>query len=196
MSSKGYELVQLAKSLVVDNNGVITDLNIDTSNIEELVNIDLSIAPEILEIQVAAPAAGQDTAWLWTWEQSTLPYARRTITNSPEVQVPLYKQGTYTVNNYAAYDLFGSMTQTHTLYIKWIDGAGTDNLVSWATSTGPVSDSHPDINSGNATDVQRINISVPSTITLPTLTAPNVSYTVVNNGAVLIRLVERLKAII
>src|SRR6056300_680344 len=183
MSSKGYELVQLAKSLVVDNNGVITDLNIDTSNIEELVNIDLSIAPEILEIQVSAPAAGQDTAWLWTWEQSTLPYARRTITNSPEVQVPLYKQGTYTVNNYAAYDLFGSMTQTHTLYIKWIDGAGTDNLVSWAVSTGPVSDSHPDINSGNPTDVQRINISVPSTITLPTLTAPNVSYTVTNNGA-------------
>src|SRR6056300_1102296 len=182
MSSKGYELVQLAKSLVVDNNGVITDLNIDTSNIEELVNIDLSIAPEILEIQVSAPAAGQDTAWLWTWEQSTLPYARRTITNSPEVQVPLYKQGTYTLNNYAAYDLFGSMTQTHTLYIKWIDGAGTDNLVSWAVSTGPVSDSHPDINGGNATDVQRINVSVPSTITIPTLTAPNVSYNVTNNG--------------
>src|SRR6056300_826931 len=183
MSSKGYELVQLAKSLVVDANGTITDLDIDTSNIEELVNIDLSIAPEVLEIQVAAPAAGQDTAWLWTWEQSTLPYARRTITNSPEVQVPLYKQGTYTVNNYAAYDLFGSMTQTHTLYIKWIEGAGTDNLVSWAVSTGPVSDSHPDINSGNATDVQRININVPATITIPSLTAPNVSYTVTNNGA-------------
>ena len=182
MSSKGYELVQLAKSLVVDANGTITDLDIDTTNIEELVNIDLSIAPEVLEIQVAAPAAGQDTAWLWTWEQSTLPYARRTITNSPEVQVPLYKQGTYTINNYAAYDLFGSMTQTHTLYIKWIDGAGTDNLVSWAVSTGPVSDSHPDINSGNATDVQRININVPATITIPTLTAPNVSYTVTNNG--------------
>src|SRR6056300_79468 len=75
------------------------------------------------------------------------------------------------------------MTQTHSLYLKWIDGAGTDNLVSWATSTGPVSDSHPDINGGNATDVQRINISVPATITLPTLTPPSVSYTVVNNGA-------------
>src|SRR6056300_1180073 len=183
MSSKGYELVQLAKSLVVDANGTITDLDIDTTNIEELVNIDLSIAPEVLEIQVAAPAAGQDTAWLWTWEQSTLPYARRTITNSPEVSVPLYKQGTYTVNNYAAYDLFGSMTQTHTLYFKWIDSAGTDNLISWAVSTGPVSDSHPDINSGNATDVQRISINVPATITLPTLTPPSVSYTVTNNGA-------------
>ena len=148
----------------------------------KLSQVDLSIAPEVLEIQVAAPAAGQNTAWLWTWLTSSLPYARRTITNSPEVSVPLYKQGTYTVNNYAAYELFGSMTQTHSLYLKWIDGAGTDNLVSWATSTGPVSDSHPDINSGNPTQVQRINISVPSTITIPTLTAPSVSYTVTNNG--------------
>src|SRR6056300_1634686 len=150
---------------------------------DNIPDVDLTIAPEILEIQVSAPQAGQDTTWLWTWEQSTLPYARRTITNSPEVSVPLYKQGTYTVNNYAAYDLFGSMTQTHTLYFKWIDSAGTDNLISWATSTGPVSDSHPDINSGAATDVQRISINVPATITLPTLTPPSVSYTVTNNGA-------------
>ena len=149
---------------------------------DNIPEVDLSIAPEILEIQVAAPAAGQNTAWLWTWLQSTLPYARRAITNSPEVSVPIYQQGTYTVNNYAAYDLFGDMTQTHTLYFKWIDGAGTDNLVSWATSAGPVSDSHPDINGGNPTDVQRISISVPATVTPPTLTAPSVSYTVTNNG--------------
>ena len=149
---------------------------------DNIPEVDLSIAPEILEIQVAAPAAGQNTAWLWTWLQSTLPYARRAITNSPEVSVPIYQQGTYTVNNYAAYDLFGDMTQTHTLYFKWIDGAGTDNLVSWATSAGPVSDSHPDINGGNPTDVQRISISVPATVTPPTLTAPSVSYAVTNNG--------------
>ena len=82
MSSKGYELVQLAKSLVVNDAGTITDLNIDTTNIDSLVNIDLAIAPEVLEIQVDAPDAGQSTIWKWTWEQSTLPYARRTITNS------------------------------------------------------------------------------------------------------------------
>jgi len=155
----------------------------DSIDISKLSNVNLNIAPEVLEIQVSSPAAGQNIPWLWTWEQSTLPYARRTITNSPEISVPLYKQGTYTVNNYAAYELFDQMTQTHTLYLKWIDGAGTDNLISWATSTGPVSDSHPDINGGAATNVQRINISVPSTITLPTLTAPSVTYTVVNNGA-------------
>ena len=165
-------------------NGAVTanDINDGELPLAKISQVNLDIAPEVLEIQVSAPQAGQDTAWLWTWLTSSLPYARREVTNSPEIQVPLYRQGTYTVNNYAAYDLFDDMTQTHSLYLKWIDGAGTDNLVSWATSTGPVSDSHPDINGGNATDVQRINISVPATITLPTLTPPTVSYTVVNNG--------------
>src|SRR6056300_1861410 len=178
MAIQKFTEAALANLTLTD--AVIADNSID---IEKLSNVNLNIAPEVLEIQVSAPAAGQATTWLWTWLTSSLPYARRTITNSPEISVPLYKQGTYTVNNYAAYDLFDQMTQTHSLYLKWIDGAGTDNLVSWATSTGPVSDTHPDINGGNATDVQRINISVPSTITIPTLTAPSVSYTVVNNGA-------------
>jgi hypothetical protein len=151
---------------------------------DNIPDVNLSIAPETLEIQVDAPASGQDTAWLWTWEQSTLPYARRTITNSPEVSVPLYKQGTYTVNNYAAYTTHGNMTQTHSLYLKWLDGSGTDNLVSWATDNpnNPISDTHPDINGGNATDVQRISVNVPATVTPPTLTNPSVSYTVTNNA--------------
>ena len=150
---------------------------------DNVPDVNLSIAPEVLEIQVDAPDAGQATMWKWTWEQSTLPYARRTITNSNELNVPLYKEGTYVVNNFAAYDIHGSMTQTHSLYLKWVDGAGTDNLVSWATSAGPISDTHPDINGGNATDVQRISVSVPATITLPSLTSPSVSYSVVNNGS-------------
>jgi hypothetical protein len=149
---------------------------------DNVPDVNLSIAPEVLEIQVDAPDMGQATMWKWTWEQSTLPYARRTITNSNELNVPLYKEGTYVVNNFAAYDIHGSMTQTHSLYLKWVDGAGTDNLVSWATSAGPISDTHPDINGGNATDVQRITVNVPSTITLPSLTNPAVSYSVVNNG--------------
>src|SRR6056300_736730 len=157
--------------------GTLTGGAVSSPNVPE---VDLSIAPEVLEIQVSAPAAGQATTWLWTWEQSTLPYARREITNSPEIQVPLYLQGTYTVNNFAAYDLFDQMTQTHSLYLKWVDGAGTDNLISWAVSAGPISDSHPDINSGTATDVQRITVNVPATVTPPTLTAPSVSYSVTN----------------
>ena len=52
--------------------------------IDKLSNVNLAIAPEVLTIDVAAPAAGQDTQWLWNWLTSSLPYARRAITNSNE----------------------------------------------------------------------------------------------------------------
>ena len=171
------------KDLYLSSNSL--HLGSKTVSADQILDFDLSIAPEVLEIQVDSPTSGQNAPWLWTWLQSTLPYARRTITNSPELTVPLYKQGTYVVNNYAAYDLHDSMTQTHNLYFKWIDGAGTDNLISWAVDNpgNPISDTHPDINGGIATDVQRITINVPATITLPTLNAPSVGYTVTNNGS-------------
>ena len=157
--------------------GTVTAGAIASANVPD---VNLTIAPEVLEIQVDAPDMGQDIMWKWTWEQSTLPYARRTITNSAELNVPLYKEGTYVVNNFAAYDIHGSMTQTHSLYLKWIKSAGTDNLISWATSAGPISDTHPDINGGKATDVHRITVNVPATITPPSLTNPSVAYTVTN----------------
>jgi len=160
--------------------GTVTAGAVASANVPD---VNLTIAPEVLEIQVDAPDAGQDIMWKWTWEQSTLPYARRTITNSAELNVPLYKEGTYVVNNFAAYDIHGSMTQTHSLYLKWVNSAGTDNLVSWATSAGPISDTHPDINGGNATDVQRITVNVPATITPPSLTNPSVAYTVTNTAS-------------
>ncbi len=156
-----------------------------TKWVDTQLDFDLTIAPEVLEIQVDAPGAGQDTDWLWTWEQSTLPYARRTITNSPEVSVPLYRDGTYTINNYAK-SVHAAMTQTHSLFLKWIEGAGSDNLVSWSVDQGTFTDSHPSINSGANTTVQRLSVSVPSTITPPTLTAPtSVTYNIsfVNPGA-------------
>jgi len=163
----------------------ISDISDNQITMAKLSQVNLSIAPEVLTIQVDAPQANQDVDWLWTWQQSTLPYARRTITNSFEANVPLYKQGIYTVNNFAGYELHDDMTQTHTLYLKWIDGAGTDNNVSWAVNNpgNPITASHPDINGGNPTQVQQLNISVPSTINAPTLVAPSVSYTVTNNGA-------------
>jgi hypothetical protein len=77
---------------------------------------NLDIAPEVLTIQVAAPDAGDDTTWVWTWETSTLPYARSAITNSPQTSVPLYQQGSYILNNFAANETFGNMTQTHDGY--------------------------------------------------------------------------------
>ena len=156
-----------------------------TVSANSILPINLDIAPEVLTIQVAAPDAGDDTTWLWTWEASTLPYARTTITNNPQVNVPLYKQGTYTINNFAGNEMFGNMTQTHDGYFKWIDGYGTQNLVSWAVDNGNVNVTHPDINGGVSTSVQRYTVTVPSNITLPTLVVPTASYAVsfANAGA-------------
>ena len=147
-----------------------------TFSSDDILNFDLSVTPETLEIQVDDPTAGHGTAWQWTWTQSALPFARLAITNSPQTVVPLYLEGTYQINNFA-HTVHGSMTQRHDFKLKWIEGAGDDNLVPWVT-TSIVNDSHPDINGGTAQDVQRLAVSVPSSITLPTLVAPSVSYDV------------------
>ena len=161
------------------------DLYLDTNTLyfgttqftaDDILNFDLSVQPETLEIQVSTDEAGHGTHWDWTWTQSALPYARTTITETPLSVVPLYMQGTYQINNFANTQ-YGSMTQTHSFKLKWIEGAGNDNLVSWATTT-TVNHSHPDINGGNSTSVERLAVNVPSTITPPTLTAPSVTYTV------------------
>lgn len=151
-------------------------------SIEQLSNVDLTIAPEVLAIQVADPTAGEGTSWLWTWLTSSLPYARTSITNSNQLSVPLYMQGTYQINNFANTQ-YGSMTQTHNFKLKWIDGAGDQNLVAWPTTT-VVSHTHASINSGTATSVQRLAFSVPSSITPPSLNAPAVAYTVASGSGV------------
>jgi len=171
---------QRFRDLYLSGNSI--QLGTRTISQDNVPDVNLAIAPEVLTIDVAAPAAGQDTQWLWNWLTSSLPYARRAITNSNELNVPLYKQGTYTVNNFAKTQ-YGSMTQAHTMHFKWIDGAGTQNNISWVTDQGTFTDSHPDINGGADTTVQRLSISVPSTITPPTLTAPSVTYTVTNSGS-------------
>ena len=137
----------------------------------KLPPVDLEILPEVLNIQVSSDQAGDDITWKWTWLQSTLPYARATITNSPQLSVPLYKKGTYTLDNFIAYETFGDLTQVHPAYLKWVDGAGTDNLVDWATYVHAFT-SHEEINGGASTEVQRYTILVPEEVTLPTLTLP------------------------
>jgi hypothetical protein len=162
----------------------VNDIPDNEISMAKLSQVNLAIAPEVLGIQVDSPTTGQDVPWIWTWQQSTLPYARRTITNSPEIQVPLYKQGTYVIDNFAAYDIHGTMTQTHSIQLKWIDGAGSDNLVSWSVSSGPVTTTHASINSGSSTQVQRLTVNVPTTVVVPTLNLPTgVTYTITNSGA-------------
>jgi len=159
--------------------GSLIDGQVIPSEIGEMTNVRLEPNPEVLEMAVDSPTAGHTTPWLWSWKSGALPYARSTISNQSQSGFPIYIDGTYTLFNFAAHELHGAMTQTHKIYLKWIEGAGTDNLVPWATSTLNVQNiTFKGVNGDNATEVQRLNISVPSTITLPTLVAPNLAYDV------------------
>ena len=152
---------------------------------KDILDFDLGIEPENMTIAVDMTGAGASPDWLWSWDvTSNLPYARQKIRNAAQAAgVPLYKQGTYIVKNFGAHSLTGDMTQTHNIYLKWIEGAGTQNIPSWSTFTLIDSDEVFDqVRGGVATDVQRLNISVPATLSIPTadsgLTAPTVTYNI------------------
>ena len=138
----------------------------------DIPKANLVITPESLAIQVDAVMAGDDMPWVWTWENSSLPFARTPITNSFQLSVPLYEDGNYTISNFTN-TIHGMLDQTHGASLKWVDGAGFDNEISWASTKSVVSESHPDINGGVAIDVQKITINLPTNITPPVLTAPS-----------------------
>ena len=162
--------IQLGNVTISNNLGNVTQ--------SDFLPFSLTINPENLVINVDAVEAGDDIHWLWTWQQTTLPYARATITNQQQLSVPLYKDGTYVFNNFASNVIHGNMTQDHHGFFKWIDGAGTENLIDWASNYTHTTASHASINSGANTTVQQYSFTVPSSITIPTLTAPNISYNV------------------
>ena len=152
---------------------------------KDILDFDLGIEPENMTIAVDMTGAGAMPDWLWSWDvTSNLPYARQKIRNAAQAAgVPLYNQGTYIVKNFGAHSLNGNMTQTHKIYLKWIEGAGTQNIPSWSTFTLIDSDEVFDqVRGGVATDVQRLNISVPAALSIPTadsgLTAPTVTYNI------------------
>jgi hypothetical protein len=146
--------------------------------IEDLSNVSLDIVPETLTFAVDSTGMGGNIPWLWTWKSGALPYARTTITNQEQANVPLYALGTYTLFNFAAHDST-NMSQTHAIHLKWIEGAGTQNNIDWSTSTFNVPNITVEGVNGDApATVQRLNINVPEVITPPALTPPTVSYTV------------------
>ena len=166
--------------------GVTQPTKDDVEEMGDLQNVSLAVTPETLTLAVDETDAGHGTNWKWSWKSGAIAYARSTITNQPQSNVPLYKGGTYTLFNFAAHELHGNLTQTHKIYLKWIEGSGTQNNVSWSVETLNVTNITFDgVNGGAATEVQRLVINVPSTITLPSLTAPTVSYNVAfaNAGA-------------
>ena len=112
--------------------GVKQPITVDVEGINDLSDVTLEIVAETLTMAVDETDAGHGTSWKWSWASGPLAYARATVLNSAEASLPLYKGGVYTVNNFAAHSLYGSQTQTHKIFLKWIEGSGIENNVSWA----------------------------------------------------------------
>jgi hypothetical protein len=144
----------------------------------------LTVDPEVFTINVEAPDSGSSAMWKWHWDAGTVAYARLGVSGITQSNVPLYKAGSYTINNFAAHDIYGNMSQTHKIYLKNIEGAGVQNLSTWATSTLNIANqTHPDINGGSNTEIQRLQVNIPASFGTPSLSAPTVTYTVVNSGS-------------
>jgi hypothetical protein len=154
------------------------------SKVEDLSNVDILPEDETLSMAVDETDAGHGTSWKWSWNPSTLPYARDTILNQTQGPIPIYKGSTYNIKNFAANTAGGSADQLHKIHHKWLDGAGLQNLTAFSTSTLDTSISFPGVRSGAAMIGQKLDIVVPAVVTAPSLTAPTVSYDVAAGGGV------------
>jgi len=139
--------------------------------------IDNTIDPETLNFAVDTRGAGQNAHWLWSWSPTTLPYARTPISLSNEGEIPLYKRGTYQLDNFAAYNTNGNSTQTHSIKMKWIEEPGDANLVDWVTYDSSFTVAFEGI-TDTPQKVQRLTWQVPATITPPTLNTSTQTYNI------------------
>ena len=69
-------------SLVRDSAGTVSADRLTTV-------IDNTIEPETLNFATDVRGAGQNAHWLWSWNPTTLPYARAPISLSNEGEIPL-----------------------------------------------------------------------------------------------------------
>ena len=142
--------------------------------------VDETIEPETLNAAVDVDSAGHHPDWKWSWNPTTLPYAREKITMLAQNEVPIYKSGTYSLINFTAFRMRDSATQTHKMYLKWIDEPGLNNLVDWVTyDSGNFT--FEGVTGDSATRAQRLRWTVPSSYTIPTLNTSTTNY---NLGAV------------
>ena len=157
-------------SLVRDSAG-----NVSADRLSDM--IDNTIDPETLNFAVDTRGAGQNAHWLWSWNPTTLPYARAPISLSMENEIPLYKRGTYQLDNFAAYNTNGNSTQTHSIKMKWVEEAGDANLVDWVTYDSSQTVTFEGV-AATPQKVQRLTWQVPATITPPTLNSSTQTYNI------------------
>ena len=163
----------LLATLVQDSSG-----DIAADRFDKLV--DNTIEPETLNAAVDVDSAGHHPDWKWSWNPTTLPYGREKITMLAQNEVPIYKSGTYSLINFTAFRTRDSATQTHKMYLKWIDEPGLNNLVDWVTyDSGNFT--FEGVTGDSATRAQRLSWSVPSSYTIPSLNTSTTNY---NLGAV------------
>ena len=164
---------QLLATLVQDSSGDIT-----LDRLDKLV--DNTIEPETLNMAVDVDSAGHGADWKWSWKPTTLPYARENITMLAQNEVPVYKSGTYSLINFAAFRMRDSATQTHKMNLKSIDEPGLSNLVDWVTyDSGNFT--FEGVTGDSSTRAQRLSWSVPASYTIPALNTSTTNY---NLGAV------------
>ena len=160
---------QLAAS-IKDSSGALA--------VEKFNNLfDNTIEPETLNFAVDTRGAGQNAHWLWSWNPTTLPYARAPITLSNEGEIPLYRAGTYQLDNFAAYNTNGNSTQTHSIKLKWIEEPGDANLVDWVTYDSSNTVSFEGVTS-TPQKTQRLSWQVPASFTPPTLNTSTQQYNI------------------
>ena len=157
-------------SLVRDSAGTVSADRLTTV-------IDNTIEPETLNFATDVRGAGQNAHWLWSWNPTTLPYGRSPISLSNEGEIPLYKAGTYQLDNFAAYNTNGNSTQTHSIKLKWIEEPGDANLVDWVTYDSSNTVAFEGVTS-TPQKTQRLTWQVPTTITLPTLNTSTQTYNI------------------
>ena len=157
-------------SLVRDSAGTVSADRLTTV-------IDNTIEPETLNFATDVRGAGQNAHWLWSWNPTTLPYGRAPISLSMEGEIPLYKAGTYQLDNFAAYNTNGNSTQTHSIKLKWIEEPGDANLVDWVTYDSSQTVAFEGITS-TPQQVERLTWQVPTTITVPTLNTSTQNYNI------------------
>jgi len=157
-------------SLVRDSAGTVSADRLTTV-------IDNTIEPETLNFATDVRGAGQNAHWLWSWNPTTLPYGRAPISLSNEGEIPLYKAGTYQLDNFAAYNTNGNSTQTHSIKLKWIEEPGDANLVDWVTYDSSNTVAFEGVTS-TPQKTQRLTWQVPTTITVPTLNTSTQNYNI------------------
>ena len=157
-------------SLVRDSAGTVSADRLTTV-------IDNTIEPETLNFATDVRGAGQNAHWLWSWNPTTLPYGRAPISLSNEGEIPLYKAGTYQLDNFGAYNTNGNSTQTHSIKLKWIEEPGDANLVDWVTYDSSNTVAFEGVTS-TPQKTQRLTWQVPTTITVPTLNTSTQNYNI------------------